>query len=577
MTLHAVVAVISGVVLASSYAFAANETVPNPPALVSQIRVQPDKAPDCSSLKAIAESVTRGCKTNDAKAIAIYNFMQLAHYHRAYPTEPGGLPALKEINSYGWSLCGGLHTIQAALWRQLGWEWRFVVWDGHETAEAKYDGRWHYLDAFLKVYAWMPDGKGGQTIAGEDDLAANPKELLTDAFVMDEAKHVFYAKGDACAMINGIANWRAHDFFSCGDTIEGTIEGLKTRKNSGPLEAWMGITHSDGGYSTDVNLAPGFTLTNSWDAVPDAWYWGDEKIAPAHTCGGHKDTRNDPGYGLVLEPYINSKPARGYANGTLTFAPDFSSAAVLQSFVSAENVKADANSLVPAEAGKPAVVTLRLASPYVMTQARGVAAGADAVELSTDNGQTFTAVKLDDFSASVRGKYAALLRITFAVALKGLKVDVVVQNNSGALPYLSPGKNTIAVAVADPANLGENTLVVTYAYRLGSRAQSLEQLCAQGKPLAKQIDATWSEKITYARKTFTARDLPATFEIDCPTPKGRFPIYPRMLYVQRQVLAPGATPLPLPDGAVEARGAGADEESTALPNPFLVGTDAPQR
>ena len=138
------------------------------PGLVSQIKVLPDQAPDCSSLRSIVATITRDCQTNDQKAIAIYNFMQLAHYHRAYPGEPGGLPVLKEINCYGWSLCGGLHAEQSALWRELGWDWRFVGWNGHTTVEAKYDDRWHYLDVFLKFYAWMPDGRGGRTLAGED-------------------------------------------------------------------------------------------------------------------------------------------------------------------------------------------------------------------------------------------------------------------------------------------------------------------------------------------------------------------------------------------------------------------------
>jgi hypothetical protein len=51
---------------------------PSPASLARQIKVQPDRAPDCSSLKAIVESVTCGCRTNDEKAIALYNFMQLA-------------------------------------------------------------------------------------------------------------------------------------------------------------------------------------------------------------------------------------------------------------------------------------------------------------------------------------------------------------------------------------------------------------------------------------------------------------------------------------------------------------------
>ena len=32
---------------------------------------------------------------------------------------------MKLINVYGWSLCGGLHTVQAALWREMGWPWRY--------------------------------------------------------------------------------------------------------------------------------------------------------------------------------------------------------------------------------------------------------------------------------------------------------------------------------------------------------------------------------------------------------------------------------------------------------------------
>ena len=66
------------------------------PGLVAKIKVLPDKAPDCSSLKSIVESITRECKTNDEKAIAIYNFMQLTHYHFAYPGEPGGFPSSRK-------------------------------------------------------------------------------------------------------------------------------------------------------------------------------------------------------------------------------------------------------------------------------------------------------------------------------------------------------------------------------------------------------------------------------------------------------------------------------------------------
>ncbi len=551
---------------------AGGQSSATPPGLVRQVRVLPDQAPDCSSLRSIAESVTRGCRINDEKAIAIYNFMQLTHYHRQYPSEPGGLPVLKEIHCYGWSLCGGLHAEQSALWRELGWDWRFVGWNGHTTVEARYDERWHYLDVFLKFYAWMPDGKGGRTLAGEDDLNGNAQALIREVFVMDEGRRCVYAKDNRFAMNGEHANWRAPAFLVCGDTLADLIGGLATHRGQDRAEGWGGIVHADRGYSADVNLAPGFSLESTWDPLPEAWYWAGQTAAPVHTCGGHKDTRNDPGVGMVLEPYVNSKPARSYANGLLVCAPDFSHAACLESFLSTDNVKHAGRALVPAAPGKPACVVLALASPYILTKARGETAGADRVEVSVDGGTTFQVADVQDFSAAVKGRLAALVKVTFSEALTALRIEAVVQNNPGALPYLSPGRNVVTVSVAEPQALGDNRLAVTYAYRLGSRAKSFEQLCGQGKEIAKQHNATWADTVTCVQKVFTARVLAATFEIACPTPRGCYPVYPRMLFLRREVLAPGAQPLPLPPAAA-GTGVGRDDVLVTLPNPFRLGAD----
>jgi hypothetical protein len=545
-------------------------------ATVTQIRVQPDKAPDCSSLKAIAESVTRGCTSNDAKAIAIYNFMELTHYHRDYPSEPGGIPVIKEITNYGWSLCGGLHCEESALWRQLGWGWRFVGWSnpGHTTVEAEYDGRWHYLDVFLKFYAWMPDGKGGRTIAGEADIANDSNGLITEAFTYDKGRSAVYAVNNQFMMVNGSANWSAPAFLTCGDGLDGVISGVNSRNIAGSPDTWAGINHADGDYTTDVNLAPGYALTNTWDPIADAWYWAGQNSPPSHTCPGHKDTRNDPGFGMVLEPYIKDKPARSYGNGMLTFAPDFSTKAVLQSFLASDNVTWTDKALAPDDPFKPASVEFQLATPYIITKATGSATGASKVEVSIDAGNSWTELNANDFTSTVKGKLSALVKVTFKEPLKALKFETVVQNNPGALPYLSPGRNVVAVSVGDAKKLGDNALVVTYAYRLGSSTKTFDGLCEQGKEIARQHNATWSDTVVYDRKTFMAKDLPAKFDIDCPTPTGQRPVYPRMLFMTREVVAPGASPTALPAGAVEAKAAAPDELAT-LPNPFLVGTDMP--
>jgi len=558
-------------------AFAEESPAPRPEALVRQIKVQPDQAPDCSTLKSIAESVTRGCRTNDERAVAVYNFMRLSHYHHAYPSEKPGLGALKAIHVYGWGLCGGLHSVQASLWRELGWPWRFVGWSnpGHTTVEAQYDGRWHYLDVFLKYYTWMPcpDAPGGRTIAGEDDLKANPG-LITDGLVLDKARNVWYHKGDRFEIVGGKANWLAPAFLVCGDDPPGIVSGTKSSHRAGSPTGWASIAFDSPGYSTDINLAAGHALTLTWSAMEGAFWFNGQSKPPGHSCGD-KDYRNSSSSGPILEPYISTGgQKRTWANGRLVFAPDLASAACLAGFAARSNVKWEGGRLVAADASKPASVTASLQSPYVMAKASGQLDGADTLELSTDGAKTWKPIQAADFSKEVGGQYACLVRATFKAALTALRLEAVVQCNRCALPYLSPGRNNVTVAVADPKDLGDNRLVVTYAYNLGSRTKSYEQLCEMGAEIARGHGATWSKTPTVVQKMFAAKDLPATFDIDVPTPKGKFPVYPCMVFVRREVLAPGAKPAPLPEGALEAK-VGPEEELKTLPNPFLIGAAKP--
>lgn len=549
----------------------ADETTVKP---VKAIKILPDKCADSSSLKSIAESVTKGCKTNDEKAIAIHNYMQISHYHRNYPE---GGSVLREINSFGWSLCGGLHAEQSALWKELGWKWRFVGWPGHTTVEAEYDGKWHYLDVFLKFYVWMPDATApmGRTIASQDDMAKNT-DLLKNTFV--EKGGIYYLKDDPYEVVNGKANWTAQSFLVCGDDLPSCFEGAKKRNNAGQADGWMGQQHATGDYSADLNLVAGESLTNTWDGVPEGWYWPGSKAAPAHTCPNNKDLRGSSSAGLVLEPYF--KHQRSYCNGSLVFAPDFSNASVLKSFYATENVKFENGTLVPIATGTPASVTVLLSSPYVMVKASGAAEGADSFEVTSENSykvtdlKTFKAADMANFGDAVKGRVNALVKIGFKTSLKTLKLEAVVENNSGSLPYLSPGKNSVAVTVEDPNALGDNQLVVTIAYAPGYRSTSYDDLCSQGKRIAAQVDAVWAEAPTVVQKIYTAKDLPAKIEINVPTPKGKFAVYPKMIFVRRELISAKGKPMPLPENAQTYK-VGPEDELQTLPNPFLIGLNFP--
>ena len=361
---------------------------------------------------------------------------------------------------------------------------------------------------------------------------------------------------------------------TCGDELQGVIDGVRHRNRVGPEPGWGGMQHATGDYSAEVHLAPGFALTNTWDAAEGAWYWAGSQIAPCHTCGD-KEIRNSPEKGPVAEPYLGPDwNAESYANGQLVFRPDLSRADSLRSFVSVENSKLENNSLVPVDPGQPARATVLLQSPYLMTQAHGSAEGVEQFEISLDAGKTWKASNLKDFGKAVGGQLAALARITFRQPVKDLRLDVTVQNNPFALPFLSPGRNVISVSAVDPATLGNNKLVVTYAYRPGARRKSYEQLAIEGKEIARAHDASWESTPTIVQKIFTAKDLPAQFTIDVPTPPGMHPVYPRMLFVRREVLAPDQEPLPLPEKAHPPQSKPGDELKT-LPNPLLAGIQEP--
>ena len=117
-----------------------------------------------------------------------------------------------------------------------------------------------------------------------------------------------YMKKDQSVMIDGNANWRARDFMAC-DAVwmmekdaNGRYKGAAPRELNkvGAATDWENYKNDDGDYRAEVNLAPGFALTNTRDAAPDAWFSPGSKTAPAHFCSDHVDTRNSPGPGLVL-------------------------------------------------------------------------------------------------------------------------------------------------------------------------------------------------------------------------------------------------------------------------------------
>ncbi len=530
------------------------------------IEVVNDRAPNCASLRSIVESVTRGCKTDDERAIAIYNFCRFDHYHLAYPSEPGGVSALKFINVYGWGLCGGQHTVLAALWEAAGFDWRYRGWSspGHTTVEAFYGGRWHYLDTFLKFYTWMPDphAPGGGTIAGQEDILANPS-LVTDAFVTDPARKVAYHVDNRFDYTGEGVDWTAPAFMVCGDTLPGVVSGVRSSRNAGSPRGWGGIQFDDDSYSTSVDLCAGYALTLHWSRLEDAFYFRGHSEGPQHSCGD-KDYRNCPAIGPLLEPYRDQDAVRSWSNGILAFQPDLRSDACLSGLKQVENALCGDGAIRTIDSSRPGVLVIPMASPYVVARASWRLHCADAtVEVTTDQ-KNWTTLSEADFSGQVAGTYAYDIRVIFRAPITQLQLTSVVQHNQESLPYLAPGRNRITITAANAQELGDNQLVVTYAYCLGSRVKSPEELLDRDAEIARGHYASWSETPVVVRKV--VESFPVTLDIPIPTPKGMQPVYPRMVFLRREVLAPGQTAGDTPV-APSTPVVGSDEYLADVPNP----------
>jgi hypothetical protein len=456
-------------------------------------KVVTDRTVDAGSLESIArDAIARaGAKTNDEKAIAIYEYLHNTIFHFAYPTEkrPQTVGPLKVINAYGWALCGGEHTILKALYEANGWKCRYVGWPGHTTIEVFYDGRWHYLDVFLKCYYWTKDKSH---IASEEEIANDP------SIVLDAVPEGRAARQNLC----------------CGDLAADVVAGCKARQVVGDSKGWAGVTWRDENYSPRLDLPSGASLRLDWK--PEANGFAVARSAQ-HTCGT-KDFRSDKVLGPILEHY----GPRNWSNGLLTYAPDFSRPGDLAD-IQLTNATAKNGQLV-ADGKGVAVFKLPLPYPYVRARLEAAFDGGDGrVFLSTDAGKHWEPAIGGDLSAQVKQHYDLWLKVEFPSVLTKLGLTALVEHNRSALPYLLPGKNTITVALDQTELPKDNILQVTYVYQEASVSHPERRTRFEGQGV------TYGE---IKRVTKEATSLPCTFTVEV---GGNTP--PKMISLERAVRA----------------------------------------
>ena len=455
---------------------------------VRGLKVTTDKTVDASSLEAIVRDVYRRSnpKTDDERAIALYEYLHATIFHLRYPTEPAPqtVGPLKVLNAYGWSLCGGEHTVLKALFETAGWPVRYVGWEGHTTVEVKYGGRWHYFDVFLKCYYWSKDRSH---VVSQEEIADDP------SIALDALKEGRAARQNLC----------------CGDAVEDVVNGVKGRTVIGEQDGTGSITGRDRDYSPLLNLPSGGSLRLDWSGEGDKF--AVEGPSPRHSCG-LKDFRDDPVLGPMLEHY----GPRSWSGGRLVYAPDFSREADMDD-VHLQGARVAGGKLL-ATAGS-GTATFRLPLPYPYVNARATVDPGVPLSVSVDGGRTWKLAKGGDLSPLVKPHYDVRVRAEFRESLAKFRLEADVEHNRAALPYLVVGKNTITVSAEGNALPAGTSLVVTYTFQEATAPSRRTRWDGRGLTYAPQ---------RVVREVITA--LPRTITIDV---GGNTP--PKMISLERAV------------------------------------------
>ena len=119
-----------------------------------------------STVESMAAEITRGCASDEEKALAIFNWVRI-HGDHQYSGDRKALNPVVFFNGFGHGICAYFASTQTALARAAGLEARVWEIEHHTVAEIYYDGAWHLLDPDCHLFFLKPDNR---TIASIADI-----------------------------------------------------------------------------------------------------------------------------------------------------------------------------------------------------------------------------------------------------------------------------------------------------------------------------------------------------------------------------------------------------------------------
>jgi hypothetical protein len=126
---------------------------------------------DWFDVNSIAAEATRGCVTDQEKALGVWEWILFKRYQLS-PRDQSALSPVRGMNGYGYGNCGFCAAWLKALCTAVRVKTRVQEIWGHTVNEVFYDGQWHYLDSNCKVY-YLADNN--RTFASLAELEHNPR------------------------------------------------------------------------------------------------------------------------------------------------------------------------------------------------------------------------------------------------------------------------------------------------------------------------------------------------------------------------------------------------------------------
>ena len=438
---------------------------------VDDVKVTTDTSIDCSSIQSIARDLYKNYKSDQEKAIATWYFVRRMHFH--WPHIPTW-NSIDLINSYGFALCGHQSTMLCQIANAGGLKARTMHLPGHVIAEINYDGAWHMFDCQVGWYALNRKGK----VASCAEMKADPT-LVTDA--VKEGRD-------------------SKPYFQCRDNPRGGTNYAAAAKAGRIVPP-----------PTDrliVNLRRGESITRVWGNEDKAWFPSKDDrgfVSPRHTCTGRDIDANDPANWPYWKPYAKGGVKRYYGNGRMVYQPNLATEAFTEGLAKAGMDGASAKykdgkgpNLHPAAAGKPGTVTFVIDSPYVAVDAwldaealRKTEKDVLAVHARTADRGDWKEIYRADKTGQIKLAKLSLKEAAWAahrylvkfelaagadvsdVGVDSLKITTVFVNNMYALPYFTPGKNTIKLTAAEGTDLNKSKLTLEYAWEEQGKEKTL--------------------------------------------------------------------------------------------------------